>query len=104
MYSSNTPCLVLDLLNSGEETKQGKEEPLTGVMVEIIPEGGFLFREAKKMANIKVNNVPAYARNCPYWVCRTDNNELWFWGAWTQENEAQQVAREIGGLVVENEL
>lgn len=59
--------------------------------------------EMKKMVKINVHNVPAYALKAPYWVCRLSEGELWFWGAWNTNDEAQKIAREIGGTVVSND-
>ena len=58
-----------------------------------------------KMAKVKVNNVPEYANNFPIWVCKysEDDHKLWFWGAWENEEVAEKVARQIDGVVVENE-
>ena len=57
------------------------------------------------MANgrVHVNNVPAYAEKYKYWVCRTDTNQLWFYGAWDNFDDALKVAREVHGVVIENE-
>lgn len=55
------------------------------------------------MAKVNVNNVPVYALKAPYWVCRQSEDGLWFWGAWDNENEAHRVAKEIGGVVIDNE-
>lgn len=55
------------------------------------------------MVKINVNNVPVYALKAHYWVCRQSDNELWFWGAWNDNDEAHRVAKEIGGVVVSND-
>ena len=54
------------------------------------------------MTNCKVNNVPEYAANYMYWVVRAVNGELWFYGAWNDENRANEVAAELfnGAIVV----
>jgi hypothetical protein len=49
-----------------------------------------------------INNIPDYAGNFTYIVARLCENELWFWGAWNDEEVAYKVAAEIGGLVVQN--
>lgn len=60
-------------------------------------------REVNTMARVKVNNVPEYAEEYRYLVVRDVEGKLWFWGAWNDENKARTVAREVGGLVVEND-
>lgn len=49
-----------------------------------------------------VNNVPNYAHDYRYWVVRAVEGELWFWGAWNDENRANEVAAELfnGAIVV----
>ena len=47
---------------------------------------------------LKINNLPDYAKRHKYIVARfDDNNELWFWGAWAadQKKEAEKAAEEI---------
>jgi hypothetical protein len=56
-----------------------------------------------KMAKVKVNNVPDYAKEAPYWVVRKCDGELWFYGAWSDEKTANHIALQVDGLVVENE-
>ena len=56
------------------------------------------------MANVKVNNVPDYAREYKYWVVRNSEGELWFYGAWQDKETAYHVATLVNnGLVVEKE-
>lgn len=50
-----------------------------------------------------INNLPEYAKEYKYIVARRIDNELWFWGAWDNRNEANNVAIEIDGEVVTNE-
>ena len=59
-------------------------------------------KEETTMTNCKVNNVPQYAHNYRYWVVRAVEGELWFWGAWNDENRANEVAAELlnGAIVV----
>ena len=54
------------------------------------------------MAKVKVNNVPDYAKEKPYWVVRKCDVELWFYGAWSDEESANHIALQVDGLVVEN--
>ena len=52
---------------------------------------------------IKVLNVPDYAKDYPFWVCREDDkHNLWFYGAWSDRNTANHIAQTIGGVVVES--
>lgn len=53
-------------------------------------------------AQIKVNNVAEYAGEDRYWVVRIVDGEAWFYGSWETEKEATKVAKEVGGMVVEN--
>ena len=49
---------------------------------------------------MKINNTPNTAKR--YIVAREVNDELWFWGSWDDRDRANQVAIEIGGIVIEN--
>ena len=49
-----------------------------------------------------VNNIPTYAINYDFIVARRVDDELWFWGAWNDRDKANEVALEIGGVVVTN--
>lgn len=53
---------------------------------------------------MKVNNVPGYAYDHKYVVARLCDGEYWFWGAWDDLKEAQRVAQEMDGIVVETAL
>lgn len=48
-----------------------------------------------------VKNVPENVSE-RYIVARLVVGELWFWGAWNDKEKADDVAREIDGIVVEN--
>ena len=50
-----------------------------------------------------INNIPEYANEYKYIVASDIDNELWFWGAFNDEDKAYAVASEIGGQVVINE-
>lgn len=50
-----------------------------------------------------INNLPTYAADYRYIVCRRVDGELWFYGAWNDRNKANEVALEIFGEVVTNE-
>lgn len=51
-----------------------------------------------------VKNMPAYTSKHKYIVVRRagDWDDLWFYGAWNDAEKAQEVANEIGGIVLEN--
>lgn len=51
-----------------------------------------------------VKNMPAYASKHKYIVARrvSDWGDLWFYGAWDDVEKAQEVANEIGSIVLEN--
>lgn len=50
---------------------------------------------------MRVENVPSYAYDDPFIVCRECDNELWFWGSFEDLRTACKVAQEISGQVVE---
>lgn len=58
---------------------------------------------ANKEHNV-VKNMPAYADKYRYVVARRadDWGDLWFYGAWDDEDKAREVTNEIDGMVVEN--
>jgi len=51
-----------------------------------------------------IKNMPAYVAKYRYIVARKvgDWGDLWFYGAWDDAEKAQEVANEIGGVVIEN--
>ena len=55
-----------------------------------------------KVCVVEVRNMPDVSSK-PYVVARFDEstNALWYWGAWDEEERANEVAKEIGGLVLE---
>lgn len=56
------------------------------------------------MLNVKINNLKDYALDHKYIVARIVDDELWFWGAWDDDQRAEEVARQLGnGLVITNE-
>ena len=57
-------------------------------------------REVKKM---KVNNLPEYASEYEFTVCRMVDDEFWFYGAYHDFERAGVVALEIGGVVFRTE-
>ena len=48
-----------------------------------------------------IYNVPTYAQDRAYIVARYVDDEYWFWGAYSDQAEADQVAQDIGGTVFE---
>lgn len=50
----------------------------------------------------KVNNLPVYASAYKEIVARYVDGEYWFWGAYSTEEQTEQVAFEIGGEVISN--
>ena len=52
--------------------------------------------------NVKIENVPSYAKEHKFIVARVDDGLLWFWGAFDEECRAKEVADEVDGVVVEN--
>lgn len=54
------------------------------------------------IANIKINNVPDYAKKEKgFIVARSDGEKLWFFGFWDTEEDAIRVCNEINGIYVE---
>lgn len=54
------------------------------------------------MLNTIVKNLSSYAINYKYIVASDVDGELWFYGAWNDENKAYEVARDIRGVVIKN--
>lgn len=50
---------------------------------------------------VNINRKPATART--WIVAREVDGELWYYGSWEEKEKAQEVAWEVGGIVVENE-
>ena len=49
---------------------------------------------------VNVMNMPESVKK--YVVARAVDGTLWYWGTWNDKAEAERVADEIDGLVVEN--
>lgn len=47
-------------------------------------------------------NIPEYAKEKKYVVMREVDGEFYFWGAWDENERANQVASEINGVVICN--
>lgn len=45
-----------------------------------------------------VHNVPEHAEG--YIVARVSNGSLWYWGSWDNEDDAEEFARNVDGVVV----
>ncbi len=54
-----------------------------------------------RIMSVNINNMPATART--WIVAREVDGELWYYGSWEKKEKAQEVAWEVGGIVVENE-
>ncbi len=52
-----------------------------------------------KICKVKIYNVPKTAER--YIVARYSNGELWYWGSWADLTDAQIIADEVDGLIVE---
>ena len=50
---------------------------------------------------MNINNTPATART--WIVAREVDGELWYYGSWEEKEKAQEVAYDVGGVMVENE-
>jgi len=53
---------------------------------------------------MKINNLPATAKNYGYIVAREVDGEFWYWGAWNESEKANEVARDIGGIAITTDL
>lgn len=51
-----------------------------------------------------INNLPNYANDYRYIVCRRVDGELWFYGAWNDADKANEVALEIGGETIDTQV
>ena len=49
-----------------------------------------------------IKNLPDYAIHHSYIVASVSSENLWFYGAWDDEDKAYEVAEMIGGVVIEN--
>ena len=54
-----------------------------------------------KEMTVKVKNVTEGSSK--YVVARLDHNELWYWGRWDTQKEAERVAEEVDGIVLFDE-
>ena len=54
------------------------------------------------MEMLNILNAPAYADDYEFVVVRELDGALWFWGAFEDGFKAEQVALEVGGLIVHN--
>lgn len=54
------------------------------------------------MENIKINNMPEYASHYEFVVVRNVDDQLWFYGAYRDGFKADEIAHQIGGLIVHN--
>ena len=54
------------------------------------------------MQELKINNKPEYADHYEFMVARQIDGELWFYGAYRNGFKADQIASEIGGVVIHN--
>ena len=53
----------------------------------------------REILKVTVNNMPEIYEK--YVVARYDHNELWFWGSWKDFETAEEMAREVDGIVLE---
>lgn len=51
--------------------------------------------------NVEVMNVPK--NHDKYIVARLSDGELWYWGSWNDEQDANIAAEEVDGIVFEGE-
>lgn len=49
---------------------------------------------------MEIKNMPTYANDYEFIVCREVDGALWFFGAYSDGFKADQVATEIGGIIL----
>ena len=54
------------------------------------------------MMNLNLINAPDYAYHYEFVVARQIEDDLWFWGAYSDGFKAERAAREIGGVIIHN--
>lgn len=53
-----------------------------------------------KIMKALVKNVPTYAVDYPFWVVSEVNGELWFYGAYADRDEANNIAYRLKKIMV----
>lgn len=48
-----------------------------------------------------VHNIPDYAPNYPFWVIRPIENQFWFYGAYSDSDKANRIAKELNGITIQ---
>ena len=51
---------------------------------------------------MNILNMPEYADHYEFVVAREIDGDYWFWGAYSDGFKAEQVAMEIGGVIIHN--
>lgn len=51
-----------------------------------------------QICKVTVRNVPEHAEG--YIVARVSDGSLWYWGCWDDEDEAEECASNVDGVVV----
>ena len=54
------------------------------------------------MLNLNLINAPESAYHYEFVVAHQVDNELWYWGAFTNGHKAEQVAHEVSGIIIHN--
>lgn len=54
------------------------------------------------MILVDIQNMPQNARS--YIVARTCEGSCWYYGSWDNKSKADEVAKEIGGIVITEEI
>lgn len=54
------------------------------------------------MEMLNLINAPDYASDYEFVVARPIDDALWFWGAFADGFKAEQVALEVGGVIIHN--
>lgn len=54
------------------------------------------------MNGYKINNMPETASHYEFVVARLVDDELWYYGAYSDGFKAEQVACSVGGIIVHN--
>ena len=54
------------------------------------------------MESLNILNAPEDAFDYEFVVCRKIDNNYWYWGHYTDCLKAEQIATEIGGIIIHN--
>jgi hypothetical protein len=53
---------------------------------------------------VEVNNMPLDAEEWVVARWNPETNELWYWGSWSDKNQAKEIAKFMDGILVRRDL